>query len=71
MAKNLACQMEYEKAIKLLKLANESCIMELGTDDFNCLYHIEQLENRNSMSKEEFLQYMKSIAGNPEYNFPR
>lgn len=71
MAKNLACQMKYEEAIRLLKLANESCIAELGTNDMNCLYHIMQLENRNRMSKEEFLWYMRSISGNPSYIFPR
>ena len=71
MAKNLACQMNYEDAIELLKLANSSCIEEMGIEDFNCLYHIEQLENRNKMGKETFLRYMKAISGNPFYKFPR
>ncbi|WP_338945021.1 hypothetical protein LDK12_11275 [Fusobacterium pseudoperiodonticum] len=71
MAKNLACNAEYDKAIKLLELANQSCIKEFDIVDENCLYHIEQLLNRNTMGKEKFLEYMKSIAGNPNYNFPK
>lgn len=70
MAKNLACQMKYEDAIELFELANESSKKELGFEDENCLYHIEQLKNKNSIPEEKFLDYMKGIAGNPNYTFP-
>ncbi|HEY4534287.1 MAG TPA: hypothetical protein VIG61_09050, partial [Fusobacterium sp.] len=63
MAKNLACNMEYEEAILLLQLANQACLDENGIPDQNCLYHIQQLRNRENMGKENFLRYMKSIAG--------
>lgn len=61
---------KYEEAISLFKLANLACIDEFGVEDENCLYHIEQLENRKSMGGENFLRYMKSIAGNLDYEFP-
>lgn len=70
MAKNLACNMEYEEAISLFELANISCIEEFGIPNENCFYHIEQLRNRKFMGEENFLKYMKSIAGNPNYEFP-
>lgn len=70
MAKNLACNMEYEEAISLFQLANISCINEIGIPNENCFYHTEQLKNRESMGEEIFLRYMKSIAGNPNYEFP-
>lgn len=70
MAKNLACQKKYEEAIKLFELANRSCIIENGTEDYNCKYHIQQLRNRSFMSKEEFKKYISTIAGNPYYEFP-
>lgn len=71
MAKNYACEMKFSEAIRLLELANEACKEENGVEDFNCLYHINQLKNRNNMPKEEFLEYMKSISGNVGYSFPR
>lgn len=70
MAKNLACNMEYEEAISLFEQANISCIEEFGIPNENCFYHIEQLRGRKSMGEENFLRYMKSIAGNPNYEFP-
>ncbi|WP_339017894.1 hypothetical protein HUW83_09030 [Fusobacterium animalis] len=70
MAKNLACNMEYDNAIFLFQLANQACLDENRIQDENCLYHIQQLTNRESMGKENFLRYMKSIAGNPNYKFP-
>ena len=70
-AKNLACNGEYEGAIKLLEWANKACINELGIEDENCLYHIEQLRNREKLGNEAFLKYMKSIAGNPNYELSK
>ena len=70
MAKTYACQMRYNEAIRLLKLANKACLDELGIEDPNCLMHIHQLENRNRMSRGEFLEYMRKVAGNSNYNFP-
>ncbi|MGP1429855.1 MAG: tetratricopeptide repeat protein [Fusobacterium sp.] len=70
-AKNLACNGEYEGAIKLLELANKACINELGIEDENCLYHIEQLRNREKLGNEAFLKYMRSIAGNPNYELSK
>lgn len=70
MAKNLACNMEYDNAILLFQLANQACLDENGVQDENCLYHIQQLTNRESMGKENFFKYIKSIAGNPNYEFP-
>lgn len=70
MAKNLACQKKYNEAIELFELANRACIIEHGVEDFNSKYHIQQLKNRNLMSKEEFKRYISTIAGNPYYEFP-
>lgn len=70
MAKNLACNGEYASAIKLFELANKACINEFSIQDENCLYHIEQIKNSNNLEKNFFLQYMKSIAGNPTYELP-
>jgi hypothetical protein len=71
MAKNLACNMEYELAIELFKLANESCINEYQQSNPNIEDHIFELENRNNVPEKEFLNYIKTIAGNPNYEFPR
>ena len=62
--------MEDDNAVLLFDLANQACLDENGVQDENCLYHIQQLTNRESMGEENFLKYMKSIAGNPNYDFP-
>lgn len=71
MAKNLACMKKYDEAILLFEMANASFKLIQGEEDFNCLYHIEQISNRNQVPKNVFLKYMKSIAGNPNYTFPK
>jgi hypothetical protein len=71
MAKNLACNMEYEDAIRLFELANESCKKEYNQSNPNIEDHLFELKNRENVSKEEFLKYIKSIAGNPNYEFPK
>lgn len=67
LAKNLACAREFDSAIQLLKLANDSCIDQFGIEDQNAIYHMETLMNRKKMNSETFLRYMKSIAGNQNY----
>lgn len=69
MAKNLACMKRYDEAISLFKLANQAVKILTGEDDYNYQKHIFNLSNRNNMSKKDFLLYMKSISGNPNYIF--
>lgn len=69
MAKVLTCKGEYEQAIILYKQA-----IELGNghiDEFelyNLNKHMDKLLKRNEISKEEFLEYLRAVSGNPNYS---
>lgn len=63
-AKVLACNGEYEEAIKLFDISVKSF------EDSNAKRHRDKLRSRHKLSKKQFLEYLSSIAGNPNYNFP-
>lgn len=70
MAKNLACMKKYDEAIYLFQLANNAREILFGENDFNCMKHINKLMRRNLIPENEFLEYMRTISGNPNYKFP-
>lgn len=65
-AKTLACQGKYEDAIILLReIVND--LEKNKIYDEACEMHLFMLENRNNIIPSEFLRYMRSISGNPNY----
>ncbi|WP_300363956.1 Fic family protein [Fusobacterium sp.] len=65
-AKVLACNGEYEEAIKMFESAIE--IAENNNIyDFQSIYHKKMLEERKSIPKTEFFKYMKSVSENDNF----
>lgn len=70
MAKNSACWMKYDEAIQMFKLANIEFFIECGDFDEDILHHLGIIQNRDKISKKDFLNYMKILSGNKNYTFP-
>lgn len=65
-AKVLACDGQYQRAIKMFQKAIN--LAELNNiDDYQSNYHKIKLENRDKLSEIELFNYLKSISGNPNF----
>lgn len=67
LAKVLACLEMFDESIHLFELCNQCMLLVYGSFSYQYLEHIETIKNRNKITYVEFLDYMKSISGNPNY----